>query len=386
VNNPFVHASLKAAARKPARRLLPRLKRINRLALLTVVLPTLLASAYFGLIASDVYVSESRFVVRTPGRETASPIGLMLQSAGFTPAQNDTYTVQDYMLSRDALAALNGALGLKESFSSASVDFLNRFAFLDGNDSLEALYLYYQGMVEMELDPISSIAILTTRAYTAGEAHAMNARLLDQAEALVNALNERGRQDMIRFASQEVAAAKLQAEEAAVALASYRDAKGIMDPERQSTIPLQQIGKLRDELIATKSQIAQLEELAGDNPQLPVLRQRAALLAGEIEAETMRVAGASGESLAGKASQYQRFLLEREFADKMLASAMSSLERARNEAQRKQLYLERIAQPSLPDAAMEPRRLRAVLAVLVLGLVSWGVLTMLAAGIAEHRD
>ena len=386
MNNPFVHASLEAAARKAARRQLPRLKRINRLALLTVVLPTLLASVYFGLIASDIYVSESRFVVRTPGRDTASPIGLMLQSAGFTPAQNDSYTVQDYMLSRDALAALNGALGLKQSFSSASVDFLNRFAFLGGDDSLEALYRYYQGMVEMKLDPISSIAVLTTRAYAAGEARAMNARLLDQAEALVNALNERGRQDMIRFASQEVAAAKLTAEEAAVALARYRDAEGIMDPERQSSIPLQQIGKLRDELIATKSQIAQLEELAEDNPQLPVLRQHAALLAGEIEAETMRVAGTTGESLADKASQYQRFLLEREFADKMLASALSSLERARNEAQRKQLYLERIAQPSLPDTAMEPRRLRSVLAVLILGLVSWGILTMLAAGIAEHRD
>jgi capsular polysaccharide transport system permease protein len=129
-----------------------------------------------------------------------------------------------------------------------------------------------------------------------------------------------------------------------------------------------------------------LEELASDNPQLPVLRQRTALLAGEIEAETMRVAGATGESLAGKASQYQRFLLEREFADKMLASAMNSLERARNEAQRKQLYLERIAQPNLPDAAMEPKRLRAVLAVFVLGLIGWGILTMLIAGIKEHQD
>jgi hypothetical protein len=38
-------------------------------------------------------------------------------------------------------------------------------------------------MVEMELDPISSIAILITRAYTAGEACAMNARLLERAEA-----------------------------------------------------------------------------------------------------------------------------------------------------------------------------------------------------------
>ena len=70
----------------------------------------------------------------------------------------------------------------------------------------------------------------------------------------------------------------------------------------------------------------------------------------------------------------------------MLASAMSTLEQARNEAQRQQLYLERIAQPSKPDEAMEPRRLRGVAAVFVLGLVAWGILTMLIAGIKEHQD
>ncbi|MHB8747402.1 MAG: hypothetical protein ACYC7I_12920, partial [Gammaproteobacteria bacterium] len=44
--------------------LLARIKRMNRLFLFTVVLPTLLAAVYFGLIASDVYISESRFVIR----------------------------------------------------------------------------------------------------------------------------------------------------------------------------------------------------------------------------------------------------------------------------------------------------------------------------------
>jgi capsular polysaccharide transport system permease protein len=93
-----------------------------------------------------------------------------------------------------------------------------------------------------------------------------------------------------------------------------------------------------------------------------------------------------GRSLASKAAEFQRLALEKEFADKQLASALVSLEQARSEAQRQQLYLERIAQPNLPDAAMEPRRLRSVLAVFVLGLIAWGVLAMLIAAIKEHMD
>jgi capsular polysaccharide transport system permease protein len=48
--------------------------------------------------------------------------------------------------------------------------------------------------------------------------------------------------------------------------------------------------------------------------------------------------------------------------------------------------LERIVQPSLPDAAMQPRRLRNIFTVFLLGLVAWGVITMVYAGIREHLD
>jgi capsular polysaccharide transport system permease protein len=190
---------------------------------------------------------------------------------------------------------------------------------------------------------------------------------------------------MIRFAANEVAEAEKKAKLASLTLARYRNEKGVIDPEKQSAIPLQQIAKLQDELIATKSQLAQLQMLTKDNPQIPVLKKRIQMLETEISLESGRVAG-GGRSLASKAVEFQRLALEKEFADKQLASALASLEQARNEAQRQQLYLERIAQPSLPDAAMEPRRLRGILAVFVLGLIAWGVLSMLIAGIKEHQD
>ena len=59
---------------------------------------------------------------------------------------------------------------------------------------------------------------------------------------------------------------------------------------------------------------------------------------------------------------------------------------ARSEALRKQLYLERLVQPNLPDKAVEPRRIRSVLMVFVLGLVAWGVISLLVASIREHID
>jgi capsular polysaccharide transport system permease protein len=78
--------------------------------------------------------------------------------------------------------------------------------------------------------------------------------------------------------------------------------------------------------------------------------------------------------------------LDRVFADKLLATALASLEQARNDAQRKQLYLDRIVEAGKPDVAVEPRRIRSVITTLALGLIAWGVLSLLVAGVREHHD
>lgn len=362
-----------------------RFSRINRLFLLTVAVPTTLAVVYFGLMASDVYLSESRFVVRSPDRQVATGLGALLKGAGFSRAQDDSYTVHDYALSRDALKEINDKLAIGKVFASRDVDVISRFGGLDFDNSFEALHRYYQKKVDVQQDTASSITTLTVRAYTAQDAQSINQKLLELSEGLVNRLNERGRQDLIRSAATEVADAETKSKAAALVLSAYRNAEGVVDPERQATVQLQQVAKLQDELIATKTQLAQLRSFTPENPQIQALQTRARTLQTEIDIETGKVTGGE-RSLANKAADYQRLALEREFADKQLANALASLEQARNEAQRKQVYLERIVQPSLPDTALEPRRLRSMLATFVLGLVAWGILSMLLAGVREHQD
>jgi len=364
-----------------------RSRRVNRLLFLTVILPTLVATVYFGLLASDVYISESMFVVRSPQQQSDSPLGVMLKGAGFSNAQDDAYVLQNYIQSLDALKALDREFHLRDNFSDSTRDVFSRFPGLDWNDSFENFHLYYQKrIVDVELDTSSSITTLDTRAYTAEEAFRLNQRLLEMSEALVNQLNERSREDMIRFANREVSDAESKAKAALLALTQYRNEKGVIDPEKESIIPLQQIAKLQDELIATKVQIEQLKQVAKVNPALPILQNRVRFLENEIKVESVRVAGAGDRSLAGKAMEYQRLVVEKDFAEKWLASTMSTLEQARDAAQRQQLYLERIAQPSMPDVAMEPHRVRDIFAVFLIGLIVWGVLAMIIAGVREHLD
>ena len=358
----------------------------TRLMLMCVVLPTLLSVLYSGFVASDVYVSQSLFVVRSPERQTTSPLGMLFKGAGFSRAQDDAYVVHDFMMSREALGALEAKLGIKPKFSDASIDLFSRFAGIDPDTSFEAFHRYFQKHAEQQIDSLSSITTLTIRAYTAQDAQRINEELLRLSEARVNQLNTRGRQDLIDFARQEVADAQRRAVDASLMLADYRNRKGVIDPERQTAIPLQQIAKLQTELLAAKTQLAQVMLVAKENPQIPGLRQTVAMLEKEIEVESAKVTGDAKQSLASKAADYQKLALNKDFADKMLAGALTTLEQARSEAQRQQLYLERISQPSLPDAALEPQRIRSILATFLMGLVVWGVAALMTAAVKEHVD
>ena len=358
--------------------------KVDRLFMLAVVLPTALAVLYFGLFASDVYVSESSFVVRSPDKPAASGLGVLLKSAGFSNAGDEIFAAHEFVKSRDALKDLNRNNAVARAYGSSSVSIFDRFNPLGINGTFEDLYDYYRGKVRVDYATSSSITTLTVRAFTPQDAQRFNRELLEQSEEVVNRLNSRGRTDLVQYATQEVVEAKIAAREAALALARFRNSSGIVDPEKQATMQLQMVSKLQDELIGARTQLQQLRAMAPENPQIPILETRISSLSREIDEQLGLVAG-NRRSLSATAAQYQRLELEREFADRRLAAAMNSLEEARNDARRKQAYVERIAQPSLPDEAQEPRRLRGIFATFVLGLVAWAILTMLIAGIREHH-
>lgn len=352
--------------------------------LVTVIVPTLAAILYYGFIASDVYISESQFVVRSPDKPTTSGLGVILKTAGFSSG-DEVYSAQSYVQSRDALRAINRGNDFRDAYSAPFISLFDKFNPLNSDGSFESLYRYYQKKISIAHDSTSSISKLTVRAYSPDAALKFNTELLLMAEATVNRLNERGRQDLILFAEREVDDAKAKSAAAALKLARFRNMSGVVDPEKQATVQLQMISKLQDEMIASRNQLMQLRAYAPANPQIPVLRTQIGGLQHDIEIELSKVAGSS-RSLSAAAAQYQRLQLESQVADKQLGAAIASLEDARNEARRKQAYVERIEQPNLPDSAVEPHRLRGMLSVFVFGLIAFGVASMLVAGMREHRD
>jgi capsular polysaccharide transport system permease protein len=366
----------------------PSFLRRHAMFLACVMLPTLLSIGYFGFYASDIYVSEASYIVRSPNaKKSSGGLSALLGGgeASFSRAQDDIFTINAFVTSRDAMDYLNEKLNLSSNWKSPEIDLLHRFDPLGLDDSNEALYKYYGKRVESAMDPISGITTLKASVFSPREAFEINQLLLGLAEDKVNTLNDRARNDLIRFAEREVANAEDKAKMAAVAVSIYRNTQNVVDPEAQTALHFQHISALQQELVKTRSQLVQLKVFAPNSPHPPALELRQKTLENEIAKEMANITGGES-SLASKAAEFERLKLEREFAAQQLASALASLEGARNEAQRQLLYLESIAKPKVPDTAILPRRFMGILSTFIVSFLIWGVLSMLVSGIKEHKS
>jgi BexC/CtrB/KpsE family polysaccharide export inner-membrane protein len=357
----------------------------NALFLMTVVLPTAIAVLYFGLLASDIYVSEARFVVRSPEKQATSALGMVLGAGGIATSGDKSYAVVEYVRSRDALQDANRDGAVLRAYSRVDMSAIDRFGGLLRGKTFEHFYEYFAGKVGIEFDTGTQVTRLSVSAFTPRDALMINQRLLRHAEQLVNRLNDRAQKDTIRLAQSEVDEAKRRAQAAAVALAQFRNARRILDPEKEAEVRLQMVSKLQDELISSRTELAQMQRYTPENPQIPSLQTRITSLGKEIADQTGKIAGAP-DSLSGDAVRYQALRIDAEVAEKQLGAALASLQDAEVEARRKQAYVERIAEPNLPDYPLLPNRWKSILATLILGLVFWGVLRTLIAGIREHHD
>ncbi|MGA0602281.1 chain-length determining protein [Caulobacter sp. KR2-114] len=359
-----------------------------RLFLVVVALPTLLAAVYYLLLAAPLYVSESRFVVRARAQPAGpAALGMVLQSVGVqvSAGQTDAFEVHEYMTSRDAVADLERRRQLRSLLARPEADFLARFPRPFESNSFEQLFKNYKRFVTVGYDPNSGVSTLRVQAFRAQDAAQIANTLLDGGEAVVNRLNARAAQDAISEAHREVVEAEGRSLAAQQALTGFRNRERLIDPARTSMAGLDLIGQLETQLATLRAQRASQAALAPQSAQLAVMDKQIAGFEAQIVAERARIAGQT-DSLAPKIGEYERLMLERDFADKALASADLALEAAQIDARRKQLYLERIVYPNVADKAEQPYRLRSIALVFVTALVAYAIIALTLAGLREHRQ
>jgi capsular polysaccharide transport system permease protein len=355
------------------------------LAFLTIVLPTALAAFYYGWMATDRYVSQAQVTVRSSGEVAAQSLDGMLGGLVSSSGNKEAYIVQEYVQSEEIVEKLQGWLDLREMWSDPAIDPVAR---LPENATMHELHQYYQSMVTATYDSEKNVVTVEVQGYTPDDAQALATSIISLSETLVNRISDRIRTDAVEFAKQEVTDAEDRLREVRLDIKQFQNKHGDLDPQRSAEAIGSIIADLEGQLAKVRTKIAsQSTYMRDDSAAMESLYAEEQALEAQIERERERLTGqvsGGGEAYSDVLVEYERLKVQQEFARSAYEKAQTALETARLEASRKQLYLVDFVQPSLPDEATRPERIRNVLIALVGGVVAFAIISLIAAAVREH--
>lgn len=354
--------------------------------LMWIALPMLVAAGYLWGLATDRYESEAKFVLRMPARSLiGGQAAALLQTAGVTRANDDGYVVTTFIESRDAVAWMEKRGNLRQAIGKAGWDPLWRFPNPIASDTEEGLYKHAQRFVSTSFDATTGVSTLRVQAFAPGDAHVLAKTLLEAAEGLINRLNERARSDAIKLAEIEVKRMTSRALASQAAVTAFREREQLIDPEQMTLAVFEGITRLSVETSLVSIQIAELTKNSPKSPQIESLRTRQEALEIQMTKERLRLAG-DAKSIAPRIAEYERLMLEREFAQRALLAALTMVETARVEAQRYHVYLERVAEPSQPDRSAYPWRIVWLLVAGLVGFMASRIWNAIATDAHAHTE
>lgn len=359
------------------------MKSIFRSLAAVVGMPTLFALVYYGLFATDMYVSEAKVAVRS-AKSGISSTGLtaLLSSPVLSSGGQDSQVVMDYSTSLDIVDELIQRVDFVGHFSNNNVDILSR---LDADATRYDILDYYQKRVNIQRDVSSDVLTVEVRAFTPEMSQELARLIIELNENLVNDMSLRIEQDAVASAREEVDRAVTHLRKTAQDINQFQTANDSVSPRDESIALFGRVSAIESRLSETRAELSEtLAYMRDDSADAVVLKNRIVALERQLQLEKGRVSGTGENDLGSLVENFQPLLLEQEIAQQGYAASLASFEAARMDAQRKKQYLITFVSPSLPDSSTEPRRLIKIITVMVYSFLAYLIFGLLWSALKDH--
>lgn len=346
----------------------------------------LLAAIYWGVAASDRYVSEAHVIIQqTDMLNTQSNDLSSLLGAPGVPNRADQLLLRDHLLSMDMLLKLDAELALREHYSDRRQDFISRM--WSAGLSQEWFHRYYLSRVSVEFDEYAGVLVIRAEAFSPEKAHAITNMLVKEGERYMNAVAHRLAQEQVSFIEKQVGLISERVMNARQAVLTYQNEHNLVSPQGTAENIFGIINQLEGQLTTLKTQRdALLGYLNPQNPSVVELDLQIEAVKKHIAREQTRLTSSDRQTLNRAVEEFQRLQMNAEFAQDMYKTALAALEKERVDAVRTLKMVSVLQNPTLPQYPMEPRRIYNTAVFILATIMLAAIFSLLSTIIREHRD
>lgn len=350
------------------------------------LIASLLAIFYWGIIASNRYVSEAHVIIQKTDITSGQSMDFgNLLGGGGGGGRTDQLLLRDYLLSVEILKKLDDKLHLRAHYSDWHYDPVSRMWF--ESTSMEQFHLHFLSRVSVEYDDYAGVLVIKTQAYDPKVAQAIAATMVEEGERHMNAMAHGLAQDQVSFLEKQVADMSSRAIQARQALLNFQNRKGMVSPQGTAENLAAIINTLQAKLTDLQTQRSALQDyLMPDSANLTVINQQISAVKNQIRQEQARLVSPNGKTLNNTVEEYQRLQMNADFALDIYKTALTALERGRVEASRNLKKVSLLQSPTEPQYPLEPRRLYNMVVFILVALLCAGIIHLLSAIVRDHKD
>ena len=354
-------------------------------AVICVLLPGLLGTLYFSLIASDRYAAGAGFSVRS--MDTAGTGGDFLgalsglSSVGSTTS--DSYIIQEFLTSRELVEKLKLEADFLNAYSSKDIDFFYR---LDPELPIEEVIEYWHWMIAVSYENASELIEFEVQAFTPEDAEKIALLVTKYSQELINKLSSQARRDAVHFSEREVASAEVRLKLVREDLRNFRARTNAINPESSVAALTELTTSVEARIIEQRTRLSTLRQsLSDSSPSVKNAQKALQALEDELATKRAEISSSSQDTnLAGILADFERLQVEQEFAQQAYSLTLASLGRARAEADRQQRFLAVFKEPARPSSAIYPHRIMNSFLVFIVAVLLWAVGVMLFFSVRDH--
>jgi capsular polysaccharide transport system permease protein len=351
-----------------------------------ILLLCMLAAVYWGIIASDRYVSESHIVIQQTQMPVAKTMDLSsILGATSTVNRQDQMLLRDHLLSIDMLGKLDNKLSLREHYSDRRRDPISRM--WDKDLSTEWFYWYYLLRATVEFDEYAGVLVIRAQAFTPEKAHAIASLLVEEGERYMNDMAHRLAQEQVGFIEKQVEQIYERVMRARMAVVAYQNERNLVSPEGTAQYLFGIVNTLEGQLASLNTQRnAALGYLNPKSPAVTDFDLQIAAVKKQIGKEQVRLTSSERQTLNHIVEEFQRLQMNAEFAQEVYKTALASLEQARVDAGRTIKMVSVIQSPTQPQYPLEPRRMYNTAVFILATVIAFGIVSLIRAIVRDHQE
>jgi capsular polysaccharide transport system permease protein len=261
----------------------------------------------------------------------------------------------------------------------------------DQSGTIEDLIEYWGKMIRVYYDSGSGLIEIRTLAFEPDDAQRISEGIFFESSKMINELSAVAREDAVRYARDELDSAVERLKSAREAITVFRNDNRMVDPSVDMLTQASLLGTLQAQLVEALIELdLLLTSSQTTDPRVTNAERRVEVIEIRIEDERRKL-GISGDDESGASTfstlvgEYERLIVDQEFAERSYISSLATHDIALAEAQRKSRYLAAHIKPTLAERSLFPQRLTILSLFAFFMFLTWAISALVFYSLKDRR-